>query len=36
MASLMLGRDPRLLALQGRLIAAVAPFAAAQGTARRS
>jgi hypothetical protein len=32
-ASLMLGRDPRLLALQGRLIAAVAPFAATQGTA---
>ena len=31
-ASLMLGRDPRLLALQGRLIAAVAPFASAQGT----
>lgn len=32
MASLMLGRDPRLLALQGRLIAAIAPFASAQGT----
>ena len=32
-ASLMLGRDPRLLALQGRLIAALAPFAATQGTA---
>jgi hypothetical protein len=32
-ASLMLGRDPRLLALQGRLIAAVAPFAANRGTA---
>jgi hypothetical protein len=32
-ASLMLGRDPRLLALQGRLIAAIAPFAATQGTA---
>ena len=32
-ASLMLGREPRLLALQGRLIAAVAPFAATQGTA---
>ncbi len=32
MASLMLGRDPRLLALQGRLIAAVAPFASAKGT----
>jgi hypothetical protein len=31
-ASLMLGRDPRLLALQGRLIAALAPFAATQGT----
>ena len=28
----MLGRDPRLLALQGRLIAAVAPFAAPKGT----
>ena len=33
MASLMLGRrDPRLLALQGRLIAAVAPFASPRGT----
>lgn len=32
-ASLMLGRDPRLLGLQGRLIAALAPFAATQGTA---
>jgi len=32
-ASLMLGRDPRLLALQGRLIAALAPFATTQGTA---
>ena len=29
----MLGRDPRLLALQGRLIAAVAPFAASRGSA---
>ena len=33
MASLMLGRDPRLLALQGRLIAAIAPFASPAGTA---
>ena len=33
MASLVLGRDPRLLALQGRLIAAIAPFAAPGGTA---
>jgi hypothetical protein len=32
MASLPLGRDPRLLALQGRLIAAVAPFASPKGT----
>ena len=32
MASLLLGRDPRLLALQGRLIAAVAPFASPKGT----
>jgi hypothetical protein len=32
-ASLMLGRDPRLLALQGRLIAALASFTASQGTA---
>ena len=31
-ASLLLGRDPRLLALQGRLIAAVAPFASPKGT----
>ena len=31
-ASLMLGRDPRLLELQAGLIAAVAPFAAAEGT----
>ena len=35
-ASLLLGRDPRLLALQGRLIAALAPFAAPEGTARLS
>ena len=33
MASLMLGREPRLLALQGRLIAALAPFASPGGTA---
>ena len=32
MASLLLGRDPRLLALQGRLIAALAPFTAPEGT----
>lgn len=32
MASLLLGRDPRLLELQGRLIAAVAPFASPDGT----
>ena len=32
MASLLLGRDPRLLALQGRLIAAVTPFASPKGT----
>jgi hypothetical protein len=32
-ASLMLGRDPRLLELQGRLIAAVAPFASPEATA---
>jgi hypothetical protein len=32
-ASLMLGSDPRLLALQGRLIAAIAPFAATRGAA---
>jgi hypothetical protein len=31
MASLMLGREPRLLELQGRLIAAVAPFASPNG-----
>ena len=31
-ASLLLGREPRLLALQGRLIAAVAPFASPDGT----
>jgi len=31
MASLLLGRDPRLLALQGRLIAAIAPFASPRG-----
>ena len=35
-ASLMFGRDPRLLALQGRLIAAVAPFAAPREPARPS
>jgi hypothetical protein len=33
MASVMLGREPRLLALQGRLIAAVARFASPGGTA---
>ena len=33
MASLMLGREPRLLALQGRLISALAPFASPRGTA---
>ena len=33
MASLMLGRDSRVLELQGRLIAAVAPFAAPIGAA---
>ena len=32
MASLLLGRDPRLLELQGRLIAAVGPFASPEGT----
>jgi hypothetical protein len=32
MASLVLGRDPRLLELQGRLIAAVAPFASPGAT----
>ena len=36
MASLMLGRDPRLLALQGRLIAALAPFASPGGRPRPS
>ena len=35
-ASLLLGRDPRLLALPGRLIAAVAPFARRRNERGRS